>query len=106
MGLKTKEQTMRINEFQNIPAILQSLSFEKASKAEPKNESGAPSTSVSLSSFAEVLQSLQRGSAQAANARTEKVGQLAQQVQSGKLNLDLEKLASRLIQEQVINPKG
>ena len=97
---------MRINEFQNIPAILQSLKIEKPLKSESKSETGAPSASVSLSSFAEVLQSLQRGSAQAANARTVKVDQLAQQVQSGKLNLDLDKLASRLIQEQVINPKG
>ncbi|HJT23783.1 MAG TPA: flagellar biosynthesis anti-sigma factor FlgM [bacterium] len=97
---------MRIDGFQNIPAVLQSLKSGPAPKTGSQNETVGGATSVSLSSFAEVLQNLQREAAQAAAVRNEKVEQLSQQVQSGKLSVDLGKLASKLVESQVINPKG
>jgi flagellar biosynthesis anti-sigma factor FlgM len=102
---KPRSLTMRIDGFQNIPAVLQSLQTDKQSKANPESES-SPSSSVSLSSFAEVLQSLQRDSAQAAKTRSARVDQLAQQAQNGKLSVDLEKLATNLVSSQVIDTKG
>jgi flagellar biosynthesis anti-sigma factor FlgM len=95
---------MKIDGFQNIPAILQS--FHKAAQPSPKSEVEAPSSSVSLSSFAEVLQSLQRQSAQASQARAGKVDQLAQQVQTGKYQVDFNKLASKLVESDIIDFKG
>ncbi len=95
---------MRIDGFQNIPAVLQSLKVDQPPKSAPENESG--SSSVSLSSFAEVLQSLQRESAQTTKIRSAKVEQLAQQAQTGKLSVDLEKLASTLVSSHVIDTKG
>jgi flagellar biosynthesis anti-sigma factor FlgM len=96
---------MRIDGFQNIPAVLQSLKTDKQLKSNQESET-SPSSSVSLSSFAEVLQSLQRDSAQAAKTRSVKVDQLTQQAQNGKLSVDLEKLASSLVNSQVIDTKG
>jgi flagellar biosynthesis anti-sigma factor FlgM len=96
---------MRIDGFQNIPAVLQSLKSDKQISTNPETGS-APASSVSLSSFAEVLQSLQRGSAQATKARSARVDELAQQAQTGKLSVDLEKLASNLVSSQVIDTKG
>jgi flagellar biosynthesis anti-sigma factor FlgM len=96
---------MRIDGFQNIPAVLQSLKTDKQLKANLESET-SPSSSVSLSSFAEVLQTLQRDSAQAAKTRGTKVDQLTQQAQNGKLSVDLEKLASSLVGSQVIDIKG
>jgi anti-sigma28 factor (negative regulator of flagellin synthesis) len=64
------------------------------------------SSSVSLSSFAEVLQSFQRTSAQAAKSRSDRVEQLADQAASGNLNVDVMKLASKLIDLNAINLKG
>jgi flagellar biosynthesis anti-sigma factor FlgM len=102
---KPRSLAMRIDGFQNIPAVLQSLQTAKQTKSNPESES-SPSSSVSLSSFAEVLQSLQRDSAQAAKTRSAKVDQLAQQAQTGKLSVDFEKLASNLVSSQVIDTKG
>lgn len=96
---------MRIDGFQNIPAILQTFNESKTLKPDSQIKTGA-SSSVSLSSFAEVIQSVQRESAQAANARTAKVEHLAQQAQTGKLPVDLGKLASSLVDARVINTKG
>ncbi len=96
---------MRISGFQNIPAVLQSLSADKPPKSNLENETN-PSSAVSLSSFGEVLQSLQRDLAQAAKSRSAKVDQLAQQEQTGKLSVNLEKLASSLVSSQVIDTKG
>lgn len=93
---------MRIDGFQNIPAILQSFNSQGTPKTNSGKEAAAPGSSVSLSSFAEVLQNLQRESANAAGARADKVDNLAQQVQTGKLNVNLEKLASNLVENQVI----
>ncbi len=96
---------MRIDGFQNIPAVLQSFKNDKQLKSNLDSET-SPSSSVSLSSFAEVLQSLQRDSAQAAKTRSARVDQLAQQEQTGKLSVDLQKLASSLVSSQVIDTKG
>ena len=96
---------MRIDGFQNIPAVLQSFKIDKSLKSNPDNES-TPSSSVSLSSFAEVLQSLQRTSAQGAKVRSARVEELAQQAESGNLSVDVVKLANSLIDYQVIDTKG
>jgi len=96
---------MRIDGFQNIPALLQSFKVDKSLKPQSGNEK-ENSSSVSLSSFAEVLQSLQRTSAQAAESRSSRVEQLAGQVASGNLSVDVMKLASRLVDLQVIDTKG
>lgn len=93
---------MRIDGFQNIPAILQSFNNTGSPKTSSGNEAAAPASSVSLSAFAEVLQKLQRESANAAGTRAAKVDNLAQQVQTGNLNVNLEKLASKLVENQVI----
>lgn len=97
---------MRIDGFQNIPAVLQSLKSAPSPKTESQNQSGSSAASVSLSSFAEVFQNLQREAAQAAVIRNDKVEQLAQQAQNGKLSVDLGKLASKLVESQVINTQG
>ena len=96
---------MRINGFQNIPAVLQSFQGDKSLK--PLSETGPESSSsVSLSSFAEVLQTLQRTSAQETKSRSNRVEKLAGQVASGNLPVDMMKLASRLVDLQVIDIKG
>jgi flagellar biosynthesis anti-sigma factor FlgM len=95
---------MRIDGFQNIPAVLQSLKVDKA--LESTRESAEKTSTVSFSSFAETLQALQRESAKTLNARSARVEQLAQQAQTGKLTVNLEKLATNLVNSQVINTKG
>jgi flagellar biosynthesis anti-sigma factor FlgM len=102
---KTKELTMRIDGFQNIPALLHSSKADKTIRSQSGNENDS-SSSVSLSSFAEVLQSLQRTSAQAAKSRSNRVEQLADQAASGNLSVDTMKLATRLVDLQVIDIKG
>lgn len=97
---------MRIDGFQNIPSILQSFQSSPPPKTEPQNEAGQSAASVSLSSFAEVLQNLQREAAQAAVIRNDKVEQLSQQAQNGKLSVDLDQLASKLVDAQVVNFQG
>jgi flagellar biosynthesis anti-sigma factor FlgM len=96
---------MRIDGFQNIPAILQSFKADKSTKSNSGNDEG-DSSSVSLSSFGEILQSLQRESAQADKTRNARVDQISQQVQSGNFAVDAEKLAAKLLDLSVINTKG
>lgn len=96
---------MRINGFQNIPAVLQSFKADKSLASQSGNEP-EHSSSVSLSSFAEVLQTLQRTSAQAAKSRSNRVEQLADQVSTGNLPVDAMKLAARLVDLHVIDFKG
>jgi flagellar biosynthesis anti-sigma factor FlgM len=96
---------MRIDGFQNIPAILQSFKTEKTQNSNSESD-GASSSSVSLSSFAEVLQSVQRQSAQSTKVRSARVDELSQQAQSGNLTVDVAKLAASLINLQVIDTKG
>ncbi len=97
---------MRIDGFQNIPALLQSFGVEKNTKSNSGNGSDSPSSSVSLSSFGEVLQSLQRQSAQSLKSRAAHVEQLAQKNQAGDVSVDIGKLASKLVDSQVINFQG
>ncbi len=96
---------MRIDGFQNIPAVLQSLGIDKTKKTNSESEAG-PSSSVAFSSFAEVMQSLQRDSVQTTNLKSARVEQLGQQAQNGKLAVDLDKLASQLVDSNIINFKG
>jgi len=97
---------MRIDGFQNIPALLQSFKTDKSLKSNPESENTSSSTSVSLSSFGEVLQSLQRESAQSARLRSAHVDQLSRDAQSGDLSVDMVKLATSLVNLQVIDTKG
>ncbi len=97
---------MRIDGFQNIPALLQSFKVDKSLKSNPESETTGSSSSVSLSSFAEVLQSLQRESAQSTQNRSARVEQLAKDVQSGVLSVDVVKLATSLVDLQVIDTQG
>jgi anti-sigma28 factor (negative regulator of flagellin synthesis) len=96
---------MRVDGFQNIPALLQSFRVDKSVKQNPETETAATASSVSLSSFAELLQSLQRESSRSAKARSEQVERLAQQAQSGNLSVNLTKLAASLVDMQVIDTK-
>ena len=95
---------MRIDPFQNIPAVLQSLNAQKAIKSTRDIEE--QTSSVTLSSFAETLQSLQREAGKTAAARSNKVDQLAQQEQSGNLGVQLDKLAENLVNNRIIDFKG
>ena len=97
---------MRIDGFQNIPALLQSFKTDKSLKSNPDSEITTSSTSVSLSSFGEVLQSLQRDTAQSTRLRSAHVEQLAKDAQSGELSVDMVKLATSLVNLQVIDTKG
>ncbi len=97
---------MKVNGFQNIPAVLQSFQTDKSTQASTENGREGSSASVSLSSFAEVLQSLQRESAKSAGLRGSRVEDLAQQAQTGKLTVDPSKLAARLVDLQVIDLEG
>jgi flagellar biosynthesis anti-sigma factor FlgM len=94
---------MRIDGFQNIPAILQSTKPEKSVTPTSTDEK-KPTTSVSLSSFGEVLQSLQRQSVQSIQTRENRVDALQKQVQSPDFKIDHSNLASQLIDSQIINP--
>ncbi|HVZ81936.1 MAG TPA: flagellar biosynthesis anti-sigma factor FlgM [bacterium] len=95
---------MRIDSFQNIPAVLQSLNAQKAIKSTREIEE-RPS-SVTLSSFAETLQALQREAGKSTAARADRVDHLSQQEQSGRLNIQTEKLAENLVDGRIINFKG
>jgi len=97
---------MRINDFQNIPSVLQSYGASSAGKTEQSNKPNSPASSVSLSSFAEVFQSLQRDSLQVSQANVARVEHLAQQEEAGKLTVNVNKLASSLVESNVIDTKG
>ena len=97
---------MRIDGFQNIPALLQSFKADKSLKSNPESDQPLASANVSLSSFAEVLQSLQRESTQMAKLRSAKVDQLTKDEQSGDLTVDVVKLANSLVDLHVIDTKG
>ena len=97
---------MRVDGFQNIPALLQSFRADKSLKSNSENDLFNSSSAVSLSAFGEVLQSLQRESAQATRLRASHVDQLAKDAQSGDLNVDVVKLASTLVDLHVIDTQG
>jgi flagellar biosynthesis anti-sigma factor FlgM len=97
---------MRIDNFQNIPSVLQSYGASSSGKTEQSNPQNESASSVSLSSFAEIYQSLQRESLQVSQANVARVEQLAQQEQAGKLTVDTNKLAASLVQSNVIDTRG
>lgn len=97
---------MRIDSFQNIPSVLQSLGSNGSGKTEQSTSKNESASSVSLSSFAEIFQSIQRESLQVSQANLARVEQLAQQESAGKLNVDINKLASSLVQSNVVDTKG
>ena len=97
---------MRIDGFQNIPAVLQSFGNSGAEKTEQSKGTNGPASEVSLSSFAEIFQSIQRDSLAASQANVARVEQLAQQESQGKLSVNIEKLAASLIDTNVIDTKG
>ena len=94
---------MRIDGFQNIPALLQSYKADSGTGSSPGNGTEGPASSVSLSSFGEILQSLQRESAHSAKARAAHVDRLAQKNQSGGATVDIDKLASSLVDLQIVD---
>ncbi|HVM33110.1 MAG TPA: flagellar biosynthesis anti-sigma factor FlgM [bacterium] len=94
---------MRIDGFQNIPAILQSTKTEKSQNPVSGNET-KPGASVSLSSFGEVLQSLQRQTVQTTQSREAKVDELQKQVKSPDFKIDHSALAKQLLDSNIINP--
>ena len=96
---------MKVNGFQNIPAVLQSLRTEKSMKSVIDGGRGEDS-SVSLSSFGEVLQSLQREAAKGASSRNIHVENLSHQEKAGGLSVDLDRLASRLVDLNVLDLQG
>jgi hypothetical protein len=96
---------MKINGFQNVPAVLQSLRADKSVRSTIEG-GGGESSPLALSSFGEVLQSLQRESAKKAGLRGEQVDQLAQLARSGNLPVDLDRLASRLVDLNIIDLQG
>lgn len=94
---------MRIDGFQNIPAILQSLRTDKAPGG--SGDGGREDASgVSLSSFGEILQSLQRDTAQKLQNREARVEQLSEQVRSGNFEVNVEKLAASLVDLHIVDP--
>ncbi len=97
---------MRIDGFQNIPALLQSFKTDKSLKSNPESETTSSSSTVSLSSFGEVLQSLQRETAQNTRLRSAHVEKLSKEAHSGDLSVDMVKLATSLVNLQVIDTKG
>jgi flagellar biosynthesis anti-sigma factor FlgM len=94
---------MRIDGFQNIPAILQSFKTNKSTQSSSGANETETSSSVSLSSFAGVLQSLQRESTQADKARHSNVERLAQQEASGGVPVDTQKIAEKLLDAGVLD---
>lgn len=93
---------MRIDQFQNVPSVLQTFKTEKSPNLH-STEDKKPDTSVSLSSFGEVLQSLQRQSVQSSDVRAGRVEDLKNQVQSPNFKIDHSHLASQLIDSNIID---
>lgn len=94
---------MRIDGFQNIPAILHMLKDAHTSRANVASEEGRDSSSVNLSSFGTILQSVQRDAASKIKAREAKIDGIAEAVRDGSLKVDHEKLAARMVDMQIID---
>ena len=94
---------MRIDGFQDIPAVLQSLKTSRSSPTVSSTDPATESSSLKLSSFGSVLQSVQRDVAAQAKLREAKVDAVSDAVQNGTLKMDLERLAARLVDLQVID---
>ena len=96
---------MRIDGFQNIPAILHVLRSGRSAHSSTPAEETNDSSSVNLSSFGSVLQSIQRDSAAQLKIREGKVNEIAEAVQSGDMKMNLEQLAVKLVDLQIIDFK-
>lgn len=96
---------MRIDGFQNIPSVLQSLKAGRASAETSSIEKNHEYSSVKLSAFGSVLQNLQREAVAQTKIRESRVNSLADAVQNGSLKMDMNKLAERLIDLQVVDFK-
>ena len=94
---------MRIDNFQNIPAILESLKVSGSSKTSLGRNEKNPSSSVTLSSFAETVKVFQRQAAQGEKSRAARVAELSLQEKSGTLKVDVSKLAEKLVDLNVMN---
>jgi len=92
---------MKIQGFQNIPSVLQT--FKKDVSATEGQANSTVGSSVTLSAFAETLQSLQRSNAQVAQTRQQKVNDLTAQEQAGTLKPDLSRIAQKLQELNVID---
>lgn len=95
---------MKIQGFQNIPSVLQTIKKDNSVSESTSNDSAR--SSVVLSTFAETLQSLQRSSAQAAQARQPRVNELAAQEKAGTLVPNLTRIAERLQELNVVDMEG
>jgi flagellar biosynthesis anti-sigma factor FlgM len=94
---------MRIDGFINIPSVLQSMKPSSTPSAGSQSHASEDSSSVKLSSFGSVLQSVQREAAAQGKLREAKVAEITQSVQNGTLKMNMEKLAAQLIDLQVID---
>jgi len=92
---------MKIQGFQNIPSVLQTIKKDLSVSESVSNDSSR--SSVVLSTFAETLQSLQRSSSQAAQARQGRVNELTAQEKAGTLVPNLSRIAERLQELNVID---
>jgi flagellar biosynthesis anti-sigma factor FlgM len=92
---------MKIQGFQNVPSVLQTIKKDVSTTESTANV--ATGSSVTLSAFAETLQSLQRSNAQAAQVRQDKVSELSAQEQVGKLKPNLSRIAEKLQELNVID---
>jgi flagellar biosynthesis anti-sigma factor FlgM len=97
---------MRIDGFQNIPAVLQMLKAGRVSHSNASAEATNDSSSVNLSSFGSILQSVQRDAAAKIKAREAQVNAIADAVSNGSLKMDLERLAAKMVDLQIIDFKG
>lgn len=95
---------MKIDGFQNIPSVLQTI---RKDFSRPEGTDSPPSNStVTLSAFAETLQTLQRTSAQASQARQERVSELTAQEKAGRLTPHLSRIAEKLQELNVLDMEG
>lgn len=92
---------MRIEGFQNIPDLLSAHAPGRSGL--PATPAGARGDSVSLSSFAETLRSVQRHRAGEAGGRADRVDALVQAARDGGLAVDLDRLAERIVDLHLID---
>jgi flagellar biosynthesis anti-sigma factor FlgM len=92
---------MKIQGFQNVPSVLQTIKKDVSTPEGAVNVTAG--SSVTLSAFAETLQSLQRSNAQAAQMRQDKVNEFSAQEQAGKLKPNLSRIAEKLQELNVID---
>lgn len=92
---------MKIQGFQNVPSVLQTIKKDVSTPEGATNV--AAGSFVTLSTFAETLQSLQRSNAQAAQMRQDKVNEFSSQEQAGKLKPNLNRIAEKLQELNVID---